>query len=233
MKGKLSKLICVVLLSVLFASGCASQRVWTYKAESYVKTEPLVNKTVAVIPLTDRRENINKNMLGIGMIPLVPYGWQDMYTPEGGQRHVTSGIWLFKPSEDLAKAIAEELHNSSIFKEVFFTNRATEGELVLRGEIKSTFFKGKQYTYCLSAMGVYLWFIGLPAASAQNDLEISLQLEDSATGKILWAESYKKSKSATSWIYVMKPDFFYDSLLKEIMKEVIPSLKAKFASQRS
>lgn len=229
MKKSLLRLMLIIIVVGFFCSGCSSQRVWTYKAESYVKTEPLVNKTVAVIPLADRRENINKNRGGLGMIPLVPYGWMDMYTPEGAQAHVTSGIWLFKPNEDLAKAIAEEIHNSGIFKEVFFTNRATEGELVLRGEIKSTYYKGKMYTYGLSVMGVYLWFIGLPAASAQNDLEISLQLEDSATGKILWADTYKKSQSVTSWIYVMKPDFFYDSLLKEIMKEVVPTLKLKFA----
>ena len=124
-------------LVLVLLSGCASQRVWMYRAESYIKTKSLVNKTVALLPLSDRRENINRDLIGLGMIPLMPFGWQDMHSPEGMQRHLTSGIWLFRPPEDFAKAIAEELRNSGIFKEVFFTYKASEGDLVLRGQLKS------------------------------------------------------------------------------------------------
>lgn len=231
MDKKLLTIILSVFLMVTLV-GCASQRVWTYRAEPYVKTEPLVNKKVAVIPLVDKRQNINENRTGLGYIPLFPYGWQDFYTPEGAQMHITSGLWMFKPAEDFSKAIAEEVQNAGIFKEAFFTYKASEGEYVLRGEIKSTRYEGKLYTYCISFAGVYLWFLGLPAGSAQNTLEISLHLEDLASGQILWEGSYTKNDGSTSWIYAMQPDFFYDSLLKDIMKEVIPSLKQKFANYK-
>jgi hypothetical protein len=69
------------------------------------------------------------------MVPLMPFGWQDLNTPEGIQMHCNSGLWFFKPSEDLAKAVADELSSAQIFKEVFFTNRASEGDLVLKGYI--------------------------------------------------------------------------------------------------
>ena len=226
---KILMLLILGVFAALISSGCSTQRVWTYKADPYVKTEPLVNKSVAVPPLADNRENVNHNLIAIGYIPIMPFGWMNMNTPEGGQAHIASGLWLFKPPEDIAKAIAEEINNSGIFREAFFTNRASEGELSLRGNLKSTYYHGKLFSYCISSYGVYLWLIGFPAGSYENNFEISLELVEGSTGKVLWNETYKKEFSKTFWIYAPDADFRYDLLLKDIMKEVIPSLKSKFA----
>ena len=222
----------LVIFALLTMMGCATQRVWSYKADPYVKTEPLVNKSVAVTPLADSRENINHNRIVLMYIPLLPYGWMELNTPEGVQMHVTSGLWFFKPPEDLAKAIAEEINNSGIFKEAFFTYRASEAGLNMRGNLKSTYYNGKLFSYCLSLYGADLWFIGFPAGSYENNLEISFELVDSATGKILWSDTYKKDYSKVFWIYAPGADFYYDQLLKDIMKEVIPSLKKNFSSEK-
>ena len=159
------------------------------------------------------------------MIPLFPYGWQTMYTPEGGQEHRTSGFWLFTPTDDFAKAIAIELENSSMFEEVFFTNRPSEADLSLMGTIESTQYTSKMYTYCLSLVGIYLWLFGLPSGSASNELVLDLKLVDNVTEEIIWESRYAKSARSTSWIYALNSDFFYDSMLKEIMTEVTGSLK--------
>jgi hypothetical protein len=81
----------------------------------------------------------------------------------------------------------------------------------------------------MSIYGVYLWLVGFPAGTYENNLEISFELVEFSTGKILWNETYKKEFSKTFWIYAPGADFRYDLLLKDIMKEVIPSLKKKFA----
>ena len=222
-------LLILSIFAALIFSGCAQQRVWSYKADPYVRTEPLVNKSVAVPPLADNRINENHNLVGLMYIPIIPYGWMNLNTPEGGQQHISSGLWLFKPPEDLAKAVAEEINNSGIFKEAFFTNRASEGELSLKGNVKSTFYNGKLLSYCISFAGVYLWFIGLPAGTYENNLEISFELVEPSTGKVLWNGTYKKDYSKVFWIYAPGADFRYDQLLKEIMKDVIQSLKSKFA----
>ena len=159
----------------------------------------------------------------------MPLGWMTLNTPEGGQMHVASGLWLFKPPEDIAKGVAEEINNSRIFKEAFFTNRASEGELILKGNLKSTYYYGSMISYCLSFYGAYLWLVGFPAGTYENNLEISFELVESTTGNILWNETYKKEFSKTFWIYAPGADFRYDLLLKDIMKEVVPSLKKKFA----
>ena len=226
---KILMLLILGIFTALIFSGCSTQRVWTYKANPYAKTEPLVSKSVAVIPLADNRENVNKNLTALGYIPIMPFGWMNLNTPEGGQIHIASGLWLFKPPEDIAKAIAEELNNTGIFKEAFFTNRASEGELNLRGNLKSTYYHGKIFTYCLSIYGVYLWFIGFPSGTYENNLEISFELVEPSTGKVLWNGTYKKEYSKVFWIYAPGADFNYDQLLKEIMKDFIQSLKNKFA----
>ena len=225
---KILMLLFLGIFAALIFSGCASQRVWTYKADPYVKTEPSMNKSVAVPPLADNRKNENHNLIGLMYIPIMPVGWMNLNTPEGGQQHIASGLWLFRPPEDIAKAIAEEINNSGIFREAFFTNRASEGELTLRGNLKSTFYNGNLISYCLSVYGVYLWLIGLPAGSYGNNLEIAFELAESSTGKILWNETYKKDFSKVFWIYAPGADFRYDLLLKDIMKEAIQSLKTKF-----
>ena len=227
MKKILMFLILGILTALIF-SGCSTQRVWTYKADPYVKTEPLVNKSVAVPPLADSRENVNHNLIGLMYIPVMPFGWMNLNTPEGGQVHIASGLWLFRPPEDIAKAIAEEINNSGIFKEAFFTNRASEGDLVLKGNLKSTYYHGKLFSYCLSVYGVDLWLIGFPAGTYENNLEIAFELVEPSTGKVHWKGTYKKEYSKVFWIYAPGADFYYDQLLKDIMKEVIQSLKNKF-----
>ena len=214
-----------VICALLTMMGCATQRSWTYNADPYVKTEPLVHKSVAVTPLADDRENINRSWIGLMYIPVMPFGWVNYHTPEGVPMHVTSGPWIFKPTQDIAKAIAEEINNSGIFEEAFFTNRASEAELQLKGTIKSTKYGGKLYSYCISSFGVYLWVIGFPAGSYKNNLELSFELVEFSTGKVLWSKTFKEDFSKVFWIYAPGADFRYDLLLKDIMKDVIPSLK--------
>ncbi len=100
-------------------------------------------KSVSVPPFKDERPDKNSNMAAMYLIPLMPFGWMDLSTPEGAQSHTNSGMWLWRPNEDLAKAAAEEVNNARIFKEVFYTTRAAEGDLVLLGAIKSTEYHAK------------------------------------------------------------------------------------------
>lgn len=227
MKTIASILLVFFVIVQVFFSGCTSQRVWTYSPEAKIDLAPMLDKSVAVPPLIDERVNMNLNRSGLGLIPLFPYGWQTMYTPEGGQEHRTSGFWLFTPTEDFAKAIAIELENASLFKEVFFTHRPSTADFSLRGTIESTQYTSKMYTYCLSLVGVYLWLFGFPSGTAANELALGLKLVDNTTDQIIWESRYKKSARSTSWIYALNSDFFYDTMLKEIMEEVIVSLKKR------
>lgn len=144
--------------------------------------------------------------------------------------HLNSGLWIFEPSVDLAKSIAEELNNSSIFKEAFFTNRETNGELAMRGKIISTKYDSYIFSYGMSIYGPLLWLFLFPEDSVSNDLSLQLQLVDLKTQEVLWEQTYKKEDSHVSIIYALQPDFMYDTFLKDIMKEAIPSIKSKLSN---
>jgi hypothetical protein len=210
---------------VMMLTGCATQQAWKYSAEPQATGPAIVNKTVSVPPFADRRENKNENSAAMYMIPLMPFGWQDLQTPEGLPMHMTSAQWLWRPNEDIAKATAEEVQASGIFKEAFFTARPSEGQLVLQGTINSTRYKSSIYSYLLSVEGPLLWLIGFPATHVINELDLSFALKEGVTGKVLWEKSYKRNHDKVSWIYAMQSDFPYSELLKSIMMEATADMR--------
>lgn len=226
-KEVLRCLLLMLIISLFSLSGCSHPRAWTYKAEPYVKATPILNKSVSVAPLSDHRDNSNQNYVLLYLIPLMPFGWQELNTPEGINMHLASGLWQFKPAEDFAKAIAEELNNTSIFKEVFFTHRQSEADLTLKGKLISTKYSGYMFTYGLSVEGPLLWTFCFPSDYVSNELVLQLQLVDTKTDNILWEQSFNKEDSHIDIIYALQSDFMYDTLLKDIMKEAIPSIKNK------
>ncbi len=215
----------LVLSNALILSGCASQKTWQYSSSPYSEETQLFDKSIAVPALMDSRLNENSNMVGLYLIPLFPYGWQELNTPEGISMHLNSAAWKWRPNEDIAKAAAEELDKSNIFKEAFFTNRASEGDLILQGTISSTKYDGKIITYGLSAYGPMLWFIGLPATSIKNELSLSFQLKSESRGAIIWEKTYSESQSDLSWLYSLNADFNYSALLKTILTKVVQDLR--------
>lgn len=214
-------------LATAASIGCATQKSWSYRAEPISSSPVLVDKSVSVPPFMDTRVNENQNMVLMYAVPLMPYGWADYKTPEGAQMHMTSGLWMWRPNEDIAKAAAEELNSAHVFKEAFFSHRATDGELVLQGTIKSTGFKGKIFSYGLSVYGPMLWFIGFPATSADNELDVTFTLRDLATDTTLWERSYRREDGNLSWLYMMKSDFLYPDLLKEILMEAVRDIRSE------
>lgn len=215
----------LVLSNALILSGCASQKTWQYSSNAYSEEVQLFDKAIAVPALMDSRVNENSNMVGLYLIPLFPYGWQELNTPEGISMHLNSADWKWRPNEDIAKAVAEELDKSNIFKEAFFTNRASEGDLILQGKIGSTKYDGKIMTYGLSAYGPMLWFLGLPATSITNELSLSFQLKSESRGAIIWEKTYSETQSDLSWVYSLNPDFNYSELLKTILTKMVQDLR--------
>ena len=212
---------------VLIISGCASEKAWKYGAEPLVLGKELVDKSVVVPPFDDQRKNENSNNWALYLIPLMPYGWQDLNTPEGVNMHATSTQWQWRPNEDIAKATAEEINHSGIFKETFFSNRANDGDLVLQGTIISTKYDGKILSYGLSAYGPMFWLLGLPAASVSNELVLQFKLEDRKNKKVIWQKNYTENVSQLSWIYSLSADFQYSELLKKILLNVVRDIRAE------
>lgn len=194
------------LLVLWLVTGCASTRSWAYRPEAPVVRQPVLAKSVVVLPTEDLRTNENTNLRALYLIPLMPYGWMTFDTPEGPERHLTSGVWNFRPPEDIAKVIAQDLQNLGLFKETFFGFRPSDGDLILRSQLHSTRYDAKIISYGLSIEGPLLWLIGFPMGTYSNELRLELRLEDRATGET-------------------------DSLLKRELRRAFADLQTRLAEQ--
>jgi hypothetical protein len=223
----MKKILISIIIFALLNIGCASQKAWIYDTNNYSSLSTQINKKVAVLPFKDSRENKNSNKMGLGFIPLFPYGWMNFKAPEGSQLHMFTGLWTnYNPKEDFSKALAEELASTNIFKEAYFDFKKGESDLVIKGEILSTDYKSKLYTYGVSFFAGYLWIVGFPTGSASNDLSVELSCIDAKTEEVLFSKKYHAEKySKVGWIYVMPNDFNYSKMLKEIYKDFVADLR--------
>jgi hypothetical protein len=104
--------------------------------------------------------------------------------------------------EDLAKAATRSFEESKLFERVYFTfgGETREADLILRGSARHTTYDGKIYSYGLSVFGPALWFIGLPAGSSRNVLDIALSLTD-RDNRELWSYAFDGDESITQGLY--------------------------------
>ena len=228
---KAIKIFCYGILTSIvmaIATGCSTQQTWSYHSNSYEHSTVInTGKKVAVLPFADDRSDTNNNMSLICFIPLMPYGWEDLSTPEGASAHLNSGIWVnFKPTEDFPKAVADDLGNTGLFSESYFSYQKEGSDYTIQGKILNTDYHGRIYTYCLSVYGVYLWFFCLPASTSENQLSLDLSLVDSKTAETLFSKTYTATpRKQTSLIYNMKSDFNYADMMKEVNLQFCNDIK--------
>jgi hypothetical protein len=192
----------VGLLSVL--TGCASRAAFVYKPSSTVatgtKTLPL---KVAVTPFDDLRQQENTNAVLIYLLPVVPFGSISYDRPDGANGFLFHAAYNFRPSEDYAKAVVEELKQNNYFDEVFFTQRQNEPnvDLIVTGKINETRYDGTLISYGLSVYGPMLWFLGLPAGTTHNALSVTLEMRRASDKVVVWSHEVKGEWDKTVGLY--------------------------------
>ena len=226
---KLIRIKTVFLLSLLTVSACSNPKGWVYRSNNYESlTAPtrLQNSSIAVLPFSDKRSNDNSNNYMLYLVPLMPFGYQNLGSPESVQIHANSGLWLnFNPKEDFAKAMAEELNSAKIFRESFFSNSTKDSDYYVSGEVISTDYNAKLFSYGLSVYGPILWFVGLPATHVANDLEIKINLIETKSKKVIFTKNYKADHySKVGWVYSLPNDFRYPEMLADLYKKFIKDL---------
>lgn len=184
-----------------------------------------MDASLVVPPFLDRRANDNTNAVALYLLPLMPFGYQDMTVPEAASVHVASGLWQFRAADDIARSVAQELDAARVFKESFNDARASQGDYVLTGEVLSTHYDAKMFSYGLSLYGPLLWFIGFPSSHTANTLELRLTLRAQNDDRAIWTHTISEDAAETGWIYALGEDFKYPDLLKRAMPAAIASLE--------
>lgn len=243
-----------VLVCCMLSAGCHYERSgWAYRASNYPAATPVpINQAVVVLPFKDSRPTENKSKFfgwPMCLIPLIPYGWADYARPEspetvkfkdigGGYSlnlHPHASPWQFSPVKDFTEAAVEELIASGLFKAVLNREQATDGDLILRGELKPTRYNAKIYTYGLGPLLYAPYLLGAPIASTSNELDVEFVLKERETGRQLWHKSYHETKGAKFFYYWSPPEFefYYDRLFSIIMQDVVKSLQAELPARTS
>jgi len=224
--------VCVIAVTALMASalmGCSDFREWSYQPDPHVVRAPLMAKTVVVRPLNDLRPRAN-NTTGAFyacFVPLVPYGRLHYNLPEQAPVWSRKGVTPFRPTQDVARAIAAELDNSGLFSEVVFSAFPADEELALNGDL--IVLNDERWMTCYGItyfFGDLLWLMGAPMGGTTNELTMKLTLVDRATQDVLWSQTFSESDKKTEWIYAMKVALRHPELLKTELRQAITSMEA-------
>jgi len=214
-------------------TGCTKHIKWTYPpvTKPPVKVESKLPLVVAVLPFEDVRGYVSKNYSPLIVLPGIPYIPIHYDRPEAVIGYLSIANYDSEPHLDLAQAAAYELNKSGLFERVFFTEGegAETADLILTGEIKSTYFRGKGYPYCLGIIGAVFWYLGAPAGSMKNVLILDLSLSSQQTRKRTWNYSIKKEWSQLGSLYYNWGEDVdgFSLLMQEGMQEAIRDLDSK------
>ncbi|MHB8382457.1 MAG: hypothetical protein ACYDC3_08995 [Candidatus Binataceae bacterium] len=226
--------VLLLAASVMVIAGCASNAGWNYQPNAPQLTAAHVPLTVAVERFKDQRGSENSTYMWLCIIPLVPYCTAAYERPDTANRFLTAGAYNFRPDADLSNAAALELKQDGIFREVFVTGRTMDpaAQLILRGTIINTNWNGTGYSYLLGPYASLLWLFGAPIGTADNTLNVRLELVQQSNAAVLWSDEISQRYSKTEGIYYnYSMDFGYPRMFREGMKQAVASLEQYVSSQ--
>ncbi|WP_282755498.1 hypothetical protein [Desulfuromonas thiophila] len=236
-KTAISIFLCVVVLGL---TGCGTTAKFIYPADGRdligFSDGPAYDKKIAVTPFEEMRGDTNQSgTYFLYLIPLMPFGYGEYERPDAARMFNSISEFDFEASDDLAKAAAYSLRKSGLFRDAFFTfgGDKDQAQLLLEGEILSTTYKGKLWTYGLSVYGPLLWFFGLPAGTSANELELALKITDLTTEKVVWEKQYALNHKIVQGLYYKLGHDVrgYPYLMQEIMNDAIEDMNREFQKQ--
>ena len=224
----------------LCLGGCNTQAKWTYPVDPsalYRSQGEPAERTVAVLPFREARPLTNNSATYLlYLIPVFPFGWATYERPEAARLFNTIDEYELALDEDLAKAAARSLEESGLFERVYFTfgGETREADLVLRGTAVRTTYDGRIFSYGLSAAGPAIWFLGLPAGTSTNRLELGLSLSD-ADGREVWSYAWSGRHSITQGFYYNwgNDALHFASLFARAMNDALQDLAGRLPEIRS
>ncbi len=195
-------LIAVALFSVGLLSGCASLKgnVPFQYQPSLISNTERINKSVGFNIVKDGRSQ------------------QDIKSNEKTLKDVPNKV-TYKMMEDFK--------SSGIFEEVNFPSQESD-DIIINGTLNR--FSWKVNTNWFSVIFFPLVYLGLPLETHVGDVDISLEIVDKESGKVLGNIQGSGSESSTYSLYNY-PVGEFGSELAEAFRESVKQLKEKMLSE--
>jgi hypothetical protein len=185
---------------------CSKRAVFTYIPDEKTATAPSnapLPLTVAVKPFQDARGQNNTNNQFFCVIPFVPYCSLSYDRPDAANRFLFVSAYAFHPVDDFSRAVADEIKKNRFFKKVIFPLQVQEqgADLVLTGKIMETRYYGENASYGFSLWAPLLWYIGLPAGKVHNTVILSMEIQRSSDGAVVWSHVVRGEWSEIVGLY--------------------------------
>ena len=183
----------VGLLSLGLTS-CLGNREWSYPPQpsgTYlgVTAKQSVPARLVVLPLKDHRGRETQSEYWRAAVPLIPYGSTTYERPENAAEPVPADVVAFDPTQDFARALADEVRESGVFTSVTFAEGGDipSTDFVLRGNLHSTRWERNITTYLLGPLGTVFWAVGMPMGNTTTSVGMDLELTPARDpSKVLW-----------------------------------------------
>ena len=161
--------------------------------------------SLAVVPFSEKRGSLkNYGSVYSYLIPLAPYGTMRYERPDEARMFNTQNEFEFNMSENLLKILVDTVRKKpGLFKPVIVTPTPLESkaDLILSGDLHSTLYEGKTYSYGISFLGPALWCLGLPAGSSHKKLGVKLFLRKAGTAELIWSYDISKENTVIQGLY--------------------------------
>lgn len=202
--------------------------------QNIAKKEERRALNLALVPFAEKRGELKSyGSVYKYLIPLVPYGTIRYERPDEAKMFNIKNEFEFNMSENLLGILITAVRNSSLFGEVLLTPTplASRADLILSGDILSTLYEGKTYSYGISFLGPALWCFGLPAGSSHKRLNIELYLKKIDTGEVVWSYNLNKEKTLVQGLYHNwgKDVNSFANLMQEGVQEAIADLRSRLS----
>ena len=233
------------ILIVFFFTGCSTlnsskplEAPLGSTAKQSLKQEEKENKfglTVAIVPFGEKRGDLKSyGSVYQYLIPLVPYGTMRYERPDEAKMFNTQNEFEFNMGENLLKVLFDAVKKSGFFNTIIVTPTPLESgaDLILSGDIHSTLYEGKTYSYGISFVGPVLWCFGLPAGSSHKKLNITLYLKKRDTQELLWTYTINQENTVIQGLYHNwgKEVNSFVTLMNEGAKGAIADMRVKLAN---
>ena len=235
------RFILLVVVFGFFSTGCTLYRTWQYPPDPpgtllNVKAATPVSAKVSVKPFRDiRGEKVEQESWKV-LIPFYPYAADAFDRPETAAAPEGGAAVKINPSQDFARAVADELRNAGVFSSVTFAEGAgSDGaDLVLNGTIRSSSGRRTLTTYMLGPIGAIFWVLGAPMGNASSVVEMDVQLAPASNpARTLWQYTMQYKAERLIGIYYGREESVenYATAVQDTLRPALADL-VKIAAER-
>jgi len=240
MKSLLPLQFAVLATIIMLLSGCTASRQQLPPVNNLSTYDVAAVKRVVVLPFKDLRENRNRDLSVVALIPLVPYGTATCGIPEADCPISKGGLQAQFP-EVLAKKLVDGIATEKLFQEVTLGYRKSQSDMAIQGIILETTAQQNLYTYGLSLFGGFPWLLYLPTMSVSVTCAIEISCIETASNRTVFSKTYTATASKrinafydiafTSDFFSLKKkdpinlDSMFQTALDEIQADILTDLR--------